>query len=133
MADRVDAAIAALKVALNEAEKSKDWHWKSGRANRWINQLPGAWWGRWRHLKLRGHIFDGEMDRKLFVSDLRAVLAYLNTHKDEIKTARAWPWSNSGNVLSRAMEPLDVDFNEIKSSKEKTSQRKKDSVRLIKG
>jgi hypothetical protein len=32
MADRVDAAIAALKVALKEAEKSGDLWWKPRRA-----------------------------------------------------------------------------------------------------
>jgi hypothetical protein len=132
MADRVDAAIAALKVALKEAEKSSDLWWKPRRANCWINQLPGAWWGRWRHLKLRGDAI-GTMERKLFINELRAVLAYLQTHRDEIRAARAWPWSYSGRVESSHADPVDVDFREIKHPGEKSSGTTKKSVRLIKG
>ena len=89
MADRVDAAIAALQVALKEAENSRELFWKARRANCWINQLPGAWWGRWRHLKLCSD-YVGDMQRVLFISDLRAVLAYLGAHRDEIKIATAY-------------------------------------------
>ena len=39
--------IAALRAALEEAQKSSDAFWKVKAANRWINQLPGAWLGRW--------------------------------------------------------------------------------------
>jgi hypothetical protein len=132
MADRVDSTIAALNVALKEAEKSREHFWKARRANCWINQLPGAWWGRWRHLKLRSD-FVGEMQRVLFISDLRAVLAYLEAHREEIKIATAWPWSYSGRIRQPPPEPMDVDFSEVKLTGAKSSRKSKESVRLIKG
>jgi hypothetical protein len=134
MADRVDAAIAALKVVLKEAEKSGDVWWKARRANCWIDQLPGSWWGRWRRLRLRGDL-SGDVERRLFISDLRAVLAYLEAHRNEIKLARAWPWSYSGRATSdhKQTQPVDVEFHEVKSSKGKTSPKRQDSMRLIKG
>jgi hypothetical protein len=67
MADRVDAAIAALKVVQKEAEKSGDLWWKARRANCWIDQLPGSWWGRWRYLRLRGDL-SGDIERRLFIN-----------------------------------------------------------------
>jgi hypothetical protein len=134
MADRVDAAIAALSVVLKEAEKSVDRWWKARRANCWIDQLPGSSWGRWRHLRLRGDI-TGDVGRRLFISDLRAVLAYLEAHRDEIKIARAWPWSYSGRARSdhKKAQPVDVEFREVKNSKGKASSARQDSVRFIKG
>ena len=54
MAADVDAVIAALRVALEESQKSDDVSWKVEAANRWVEQLPGAWSGRWRKLVLRG-------------------------------------------------------------------------------
>jgi hypothetical protein len=53
MSSNVDAVIAALRVALNEAEMSNQTWSQVRAANRWINQLPGAWMGRWLHLRLR--------------------------------------------------------------------------------
>ena len=50
MAD-VDAVIAALRIALQEAEARTQGWWKVAALNRWINQLPGAWWGRWNQLR----------------------------------------------------------------------------------
>lgn len=132
MADRVDAAIAALKVALAEAEKSKDIRWKVGSANRWINQLPGAWWGRWRHLKLRSE-YEGKMSRDLFVSELRAVLAYMEINRDEIKTARAWPGSYFERAQPRQepFQPTDVEFSEVKGAKGRTARKTGGTMRLI--
>jgi hypothetical protein len=115
-------------VALKEAENSDELWWKARRANCWIKQLPGAWWGRWRHLRLRSD-FEGDMRRKLFVSELRAVLAYLETHCDEIKIARAWPWSYSGPIVPPTL-PTDVEFTEVKGAKAKTT-RKSQPMRLI--
>jgi hypothetical protein len=43
MVTDIDAVIAALRVALEEAQKSNETFWKVNSANRWINQLPGAW------------------------------------------------------------------------------------------
>ncbi len=132
MADPVDAAIAALKVALAEAEKSKDIQWKVRCANRWINQLPGAWWGRWRHLKLRSE-YEGKMSRDLFVSELRAVLAYMETNRDEIKVARAWPWSHSSRAQPNreSLQPTDVEFSEVKGAKDKTARKTSETMRLV--
>jgi len=48
MAADVEAVIAALRVALEEAQKSDDATWKVEAANRWIEQLPRSWTGRWR-------------------------------------------------------------------------------------
>jgi hypothetical protein len=89
MAADVEAVIAALQVALDEAQKSQDMHWKVSAANRWIDQLPGAWSGRWRDLKLVG-ISDGEADREEFVGHVRAVLAYLDASRDQIRRPRKW-------------------------------------------
>jgi hypothetical protein len=72
------------------------------------------------------------MERKLFISELRAVLAYLETHRDEIRTARAWPWSYSGRVQSSQAELVDVNFQEAKRAGDKSSGTTKESVRLIK-
>jgi hypothetical protein len=133
MADRVDAAIAALKVVLKEAEKSADPWWKARRANCWIDQLPGSWWGRWRHLRLRGDL-SGELPRRLFVSDLRAVLTYLEVHRDAIKLARAWPWSYSGRA-GPAQKPVhrpgDAEFSEIREAKSKTGRNVREPMRLV--
>jgi len=49
-----DAVIAALRIALQEAEKGSGTFWKAKASNRWINQLPGAWMGCWWHLRIRG-------------------------------------------------------------------------------
>ncbi|MDP9131215.1 MAG: hypothetical protein M3N35_12600 [Candidatus Binatota bacterium] len=131
MADRVDAAIAALKVALKEAENSGDLLWKASRANCWISQLPGSWWGRWRSLRLRSDY--GTMERKLFISELRAVLAYLEAHRDEIKIARAWPWSHPRRVESpqESASPTDVEFSEVKGTKAKTARKTSQPMRLV--
>ena len=133
MADRVDAAIAALKVALKEAENSGELWWQARRANCWISQLPGAWWGRWRHLRLRSE-YGATMERKLFISELRAVLAYLEAHRDEIKIARAWPWSYSGSTGAPQEPPLptDVEFTEVKGTKAKTARKTSQPMRLVK-
>ena len=48
MPNNVDAVIAALRIALREAEKGDRTHWKAKASNSWINQLPGAWMGRWQ-------------------------------------------------------------------------------------
>jgi hypothetical protein len=56
----VDAVIAALQVALREAEMRTNATWlKAAILNRWIGRLPGAWWGRWRELKMTGDFTGG--------------------------------------------------------------------------
>jgi hypothetical protein len=83
----VDAVIAALRAVLNEAEAHKSRaHWKPKIFNRWIGQLPGAWRGRWRRLKLRGI----RVERDAFLGHVRATLAYLETQRETLKKERPW-------------------------------------------
>jgi hypothetical protein len=74
MSSNVDAVIAALRVALNEAEMSNQTWWKVRAANRWINQLPGAWRGRWWHLRLWAEIGDGMISRARFIGHVCPVV-----------------------------------------------------------
>lgn len=137
MQNRVDAVIAALQALLREAEESRkrSWQnrWEVRRANRWINQLPGAWWGQWRNLKLRAR-FDGELSTELFISELRALLAYLETNREEIRTASSWPWPFGRRVKTRESEPLDAEFTEVDDTggKKASSKRQKQNIRLLK-
>lgn len=91
MAADVEAVIAALRVALEEAQKSDEDFWKVEAANRWIGQLPGAWSGRWRKLILSGDS-TGDTHREKFVGHVRAVLAFLEANRAQIPPSRKW-WS----------------------------------------
>jgi hypothetical protein len=89
---KIDAVIAALQAILKEAEgRPTPSRWKTRAVNRWINQLPGAWIWRWRHLKLRGDL-DRLVSREEFISHVRATLAYLETNRDEIQPIRLRRW-----------------------------------------
>jgi hypothetical protein len=105
MAADVDAVIAALRVALEESQKSDDVSWKVEAANRWIEQLPGAWSGRWRKLVLRGDDW-GNADREEFVGHVRAVLAFLEANRAQIPSSRKW-WSprRRSNAAQAAAAP----------------------------
>jgi len=91
MAADVEAVIAALRVALEEAQKSDDATWKVEAANRWIEQLPRSWTGRWRKLTLTGDAF-GDTGREQFAGHVRAVLAFLEANRAQIPPSRKW-WS----------------------------------------
>ncbi len=78
MAAGIDAVIAALRVVLEEAQKSNAPQAKANAANCWINRLPGAWTGRWRKLVVPANS-SGEIPRGEFIGHVRAVLAYLET------------------------------------------------------
>lgn len=91
MAADVEAVIAALRVALEEAQKSDEDFWKVEAANRWVGQLPGAWTGRWRKLILSGDS-TGDALREKFVGHVRAVLAFLEANRAQIPPSRKW-WS----------------------------------------
>jgi hypothetical protein len=134
MSNRVDAVIAALRVVLGEAENSRDVHWDVRRANRWISQLPGARWGRWRDLKLRGDSL-GDLKRELFISDLRAVLTYLEANREEIDAVGSWPWPFARRRKAATSEPVDAEFTEVDESgrKKPASGCQKHNVRLLKG
>lgn len=112
MTSSVDAVIAALKVVLTEAERSRDSHVDVRDANRWIDQLPGAWFGRWRNLKMRPQPYSESVTRSDFVSQLRATLAYLEANRERIGTAlfsRGKPQRKAPN----ASEPIDAEFREV--------------------
>ena len=81
MAATVDAVIAALEVALNEAEQSEESHLKVAASNRWVALLPGAEDGKWKQLLLDGDD-DGEVSQADFVAHVRATLAFLETDRD---------------------------------------------------
>lgn len=52
MAADIDAVIAALRIALEEAQESGGDDLEGEVCDRWIDQLPDAWAEQWRHLKL---------------------------------------------------------------------------------
>jgi ribonuclease HI len=91
MASDVDAVIAALRSLLQEAETrtSESW-WHATDFNRWIDQLPGAWRGRWRRLRLLGQ----SVKRKNLITHVRATLAYLEINRETIAAERRSWWSS---------------------------------------
>jgi hypothetical protein len=101
MAADVDAVIAALRVVIDEAQKSSEDQIKVETANRWISHLPGSWTGRWRKLILKGDTF-GDADREEFAGHVRAVIAFLEANRSHIPAPRKW-WS-----LRRRNQPAPV-------------------------
>lgn len=99
MAAGVEAVIAALRVALEEAQKSDETFWRVDAVNRWIEQLPRAWMGRWRRLLLSGDAA-GETTRPEFAGHVRAVLAYLEANRDLAPRPRQW-WAGRGGATSQ--------------------------------
>jgi hypothetical protein len=91
MAADIEAVIAALRVALDEAQKSDENFWQVSAVNRWIDQLPGSWRGSWRDLKLAGDTA-GEVDRERFIGHARAVVAFLEASRTPTPQVRKW-WS----------------------------------------
>ena len=92
----VDAVIAALRVVLHEVETHTNFsrtnaYWKTHIVNKWIYQLPGARWGRWRKLRLRPD--NGDLaERQNLIMHVRATLAYLETNRETIAAHKPW-WS----------------------------------------
>jgi hypothetical protein len=80
-----------LRVALDEAQRSDEDFWQVSAVNRWIDQLPGIWMGRWRDLKLAGDTV-GEVDREQFIGHVRAVVAFLEASRTPSPLVRKW-WS----------------------------------------
>jgi len=91
MAAEVEAVIAALRVTLDAAQKSDEPFWQVAAVNRWVDQLPGAWMGRWRDMKLAGDSA-GDADREQFVGHVRAVVAFLEARRAQTPQATRW-WS----------------------------------------
>ena len=84
----VDAVIAALRAVLRDAEQTSG-SLPTKIVNRWIGQLPGAWRGRWRHLKLRGNAF-GKAPRNAVIAHVRATIAYLEAQRETLGQKRRW-------------------------------------------
>lgn len=102
MAADVDAVIAALRVVLDEAQKSHQDFWRVESANRWISHLPGAWSGRWRRLTLRGDA-SGDARRDEFIGHIRAVLAFLEANRLQIRASRKWWQLRKRTQVAQAM------------------------------
>lgn len=90
MTTQVDAVILALRSVLADAEYSQSYYWETRTINRWINQLPGAWLWKWRHLILRGNV-DRRVGRADAIVHLRATIVYLEENRDNIQ-APSIPW-----------------------------------------
>jgi hypothetical protein len=92
MSQDVDAVIAALRVVLREAEtRTRTLSWETHTVNKWIGQLPGAWLGRCRHLKLKAtYKYNNEASREDLITHVRAMLAYLETNRETIAAQRSW-------------------------------------------
>jgi hypothetical protein len=131
MAANVDAVIAALEIVFEEALASDDLWWNVETANRWINQLPGGWMGRWRDLKLTGDD-DGEINRKAFIGHVRATLAYLEANRETIRTVRPWSWPTRGSPSQACSEPIDAEFNDVTPLNQKQLPTPRKSVRVVK-
>ena len=107
MPSDVDAVIAALRIVLRDAEThtSQLW-WKTEVVNRSIGQLPGAWWGRWRRLRLQGDI-GNQVVRTALIGHVSAALAFLETHQEKIVGERL-SWWRLGKRAMNASAELDV-------------------------
>ncbi|MGE3703241.1 MAG: hypothetical protein AB7G08_31545 [Hyphomicrobiaceae bacterium] len=131
MSKDVDAVIAALRMVLHDAEHRGDGWWKVHVVNKWIDQLPGARWGKWRHLKLQGDNYVGDSAlRPNLIAHVRATLAYLEVNRDQIKAGRRWRWPFS---RTKKPEPIEAEFREVAEVPEKPAKKTGKSVRLIKG
>ncbi|HEY5830586.1 MAG TPA: hypothetical protein VIV01_19680 [Hyphomicrobiaceae bacterium] len=118
MSSDVDAVIAALRVVLHQAEHSthETW-WKIHVVNKWIDQLPGAWRGKWRQLRLRADV-GTEARRDRLVTPVRATLAYLETNRDAIAAQRPW-WSLGKAALRSTQKPA---MKEVPGREEKRQE-----------
>jgi hypothetical protein len=70
----------------------------------------------------------------LFISDLRAVLTYLEANREEIVATSSRPWPFGRRMKTAINEPLDAEFTEVgeRSPKESASKRRAQNVRLLK-
>lgn len=130
MASDVDAVIAALRIVLREAEARTNLYWDTHIVNKWINQLPGGRWGRWRQLRLRADS-GSQAERPNLITHVRATLAYLEVNRDAIKASRAWSWP-FGKKETMASVPIDAEFSEVTDSSDPPLKKPGRSVRVIK-
>ena len=122
MATEIEAVIAALKVELQQAEKSKATFWRAERCNRWIKQLPGAWTLKWKNLKIWSDS-DGDVYRDEFITHLKATIAYLETKRAQPQTKTTswiWPFTalqrKTNQPVEGAAEPIDAEFTDVSTS-----------------
>lgn len=117
----VEAVIAALKVALQDAERRTSGYVKARAANRWIDHLPASRWGQWRRLKVRSDI-EGDILRDDFTGQVRATIAYLEANKEVIANSsgasKSWLhfWRRKPKAPSANADPIDVEFSEAPKS-----------------
>ena len=121
MSADVDAVIAALRVALDEALGSDATFWNVKAANRWVSKLPGFWLGRWRQLRLKSPYGNGECPRDEFVGHVRATIAFLET----IDENQSW-WRRV------RPPPIDAEFREITSNEVRKLSKPDKPMRIIK-
>lgn len=101
-----DEVLAGLRAVLASAERRKDASFfKVQSANRFLWQLPGAWRGKWWNLHIKSDV-DGEASRENFIADLRATIAFLETHR-ACRTA-------AGTPGPQGEAPIDAAFAEVK-------------------
>jgi hypothetical protein len=115
MTSQVDAVILALRSVLEDAERNHSSYWETRTVNRWINQLPGAWTWKWRHLKLRGDI-DRRVGRADAIVHLRATIAYLEANRESVENL-SWHWP----LWKRRKGDLESTSAELKRVQEPTS------------
>ena len=109
MLSDVDAVIAALRVVLREVETHTNFsrtnaYWKTHIVNKWIYQLPGARWGRWRELRFRPDYGDFA-ERPNLIMHVRATLAYLETNRETIAAHSRGGRSGGGQRDRRPRRP----------------------------
>ena len=131
MADKGNAVVSALRVALGEAEGSQDIWWKVQSANRWIDQLPGGLLGRWRHLKISGDSA-GEVRRLEFIGHVRATIAYLVANQELVRSRHLFSWSTARLWAARKAPPIDTEFEEVPPSEAKRLPKPSKAVRIVK-
>ena len=131
MVDQINAVVSALRVALGEAESSLDLWWKVRSANRWIDQLPGGLFGRWRNLKISGDSA-GEVKRLEFIGHVRAAIAYLVANQELMRSRRLFSWSTAKIWAARKASPIDTEFEEVPPSEAKRLPKLSKAMRIVK-
>src|SRR5262245_14742379 len=109
--------------------RRRTWSGKVKGAKRWIGQLPGAWTGKWRRLKLYKP-YGGAVYRDELLTHLRATIAYLEINRDKITARPSWPWS--WQRFPRKPEPIEAEFKDVVDAPGKFPNKPGKSVRVIK-
>ena len=125
MTSDVDAVMAALRLVLAEAERRTNQHlWQVSTVDRWVDQLPGGWTGRWHRLRLRPETYTTTASREDLITHVRATLAYIETNREAIAAAKRswWPFRTPRET------PIDAEFKEVADVPKPTGR----AVRLVK-